>query len=53
MQSLRLLFATVVVINLCPLSNVHAMDLYVDTKTKQIFAEPGAGCNHWVVFAIR
>ena len=46
MKSLRLILATVAVINLCTLSNAYALDLYVDTKTKQIFAEPGPGRVH-------
>lgn len=46
MKSLRFILATVAVINLCTLSNAYALDLYVDTKTKQIFAEPGPGRVH-------
>lgn len=46
MKSLRFILATVAVINLCSLSNAYALDLYVDTKTKQIFAEPGPGRVH-------
>lgn len=50
MKSFRLILATVAVINLCTLSNAYAMDLYVDTKTKQIFAEPGPGRMHMGTF---
>lgn len=42
----RLTLATTAVINLGLLSNAYALDLYVDTKTKQIFAEPGPGRVH-------
>lgn len=42
----RLTLATTVLINLGLLSNAYALDLYVDTKTKQIFAEPGPGRVH-------
>jgi|GEM_PF-340665 len=46
MQSFRLILAIGVVINLIVISSAHALDLYVDTKTKQIFAEPGPGRVH-------
>lgn len=46
MQLFRLILAIGVVINLCIISSAHALDLYVDTKTKQIFAEPGPGRVH-------
>jgi len=42
----RLILAIVVAINLSTLSSAYALDLYVDTKTKQIFAEPGPGRVH-------
>ncbi|MBP6056807.1 MAG: porin [Nitrosomonas sp.] len=46
MQSFRLILAIVTVINLSVISDAYALDLYVDTKTKQIFAEPGPGRVH-------
>lgn len=46
MQSFRLILAIVAVINLSAISDAYALDLYVDTKTKQIFAEPGPGRVH-------
>lgn len=46
MQSFRLILAIVAVINLSVVSDAYALDLYVDTKTKQIFAEPGPGRVH-------
>ena len=46
MQLFRLILAIGVVINLCTISSAYALDLYVDTKTKQIFAEPGPGRVH-------
>ena len=42
----RLTLATTALINLGVLSSAYALDLYVDTKTKQIFAEPGPGRVH-------
>ena len=38
--------AIIAVSNLSVTSNAFALDLYVDTKTKQIFAEPGPGRVH-------
>lgn len=38
--------AIVAVINLSIISDAYALDLYVDIKTKQIFAEPGPGRVH-------
>jgi len=38
--------AITVAINLSVIPNAFALDLYVDTKTKQIFAEPGPGRVH-------
>ncbi|MER2510804.1 MAG: porin [Nitrosomonas ureae] len=46
MKFLSLILATLVIFNLCVISNAYALDLYVDTKTKQVFAEPGAGRVH-------
>lgn len=46
MKLFRLTLATTVLINLGVLSSAYALDLYVDTKTKQIFAEPGPGRVH-------
>lgn len=46
MQLFRPPFAILAVISLCVASSSHALDLYVDTKTKQIFAEPGPGRVH-------
>ncbi len=46
MQLFRPPLAILTVISLCVASSSHALDLYVDTKTKQIFAEPGPGRVH-------
>ncbi len=46
MQSFRFFLAIVVAIPLCSIPSAYALDLYVDTKTKQIFAEPGPGRIH-------
>lgn len=46
MQSFRFFLAIVVAIPLCYIPSAYALDLYVDTKTKQIFAEPGPGRIH-------
>lgn len=46
MKSFRLILAIVVLISLGAISSAYALDLYVDTKTKQIFAEPGPGRVH-------
>jgi len=46
MKLFRLILAIVVAINLSAISSAYALDLYVDTKTKQIFAEPGPGRVH-------
>ncbi|MEQ1719978.1 MAG: porin [Nitrosomonas sp.] len=46
MQLFRPPLAILAVISLCAASSSHALDLYVDTKTKQIFAEPGPGRVH-------
>ena len=46
MQLFRPPLAILAVISLCVASSSHALDLYVDTKTKQIFAEPGPGRVH-------
>ncbi|MDO9312421.1 MAG: porin, partial [Nitrosomonas sp.] len=46
MQLFRPILTLVFVISLSTLSNAYALDLYVDTKTKQIFAEPGPGRVH-------
>ena len=46
MRLFRHTMAIIVVINLSVISNAFALDLYVDTKTKQIFAEPGPGRVH-------
>ncbi|MDE2389860.1 MAG: porin, partial [Betaproteobacteria bacterium] len=46
----RLTLATTALINLGLLSNAYALDLYVDTKTKQIFSEPGPGRVHMGTF---
>ena len=46
MQSFRFFLAIVAAIPLCFIPNAYALDLYVDTKTKQIFAEPGPGRVH-------
>ncbi|MBV6447915.1 porin [Nitrosomonas sp.] len=46
----RLTLATTALINLGLLSSAYALDLYVDTKTKQIFAEPGPGRVHMGTF---
>lgn len=46
MKLFRLTLATTALINLGVLSSAYALDLYVDTKTKQIFAEPGPGRVH-------
>ncbi|SFF19247.1 OprO/OprP family phosphate-selective porin [Nitrosomonas sp. Nm166] len=46
MKSFRFILAIAVAINLCAISSTYALDLYVDTKTKQIFAEPGPGRVH-------
>ncbi len=46
MQLFRPPLAILAVISLCVASSSHALDLYVDTKTKQIFAEPGPGRAH-------
>jgi len=46
MQFFRFFLAIVVAIPLCSIPNAYALDLYVDTKTKQIFAEPGPGRVH-------
>lgn len=46
MRLFRLPLAILPVISLCVASSSHALDLYVDTKTKQIFAEPGPGRVH-------
>lgn len=46
MKFLSSILATLVIFNLCVISNAYALDLYVDTKTKQVFAEPGPGRIH-------
>lgn len=46
----RLTLATTALINLGLVSSAYALDLYVDTKTKQIFAEPGPGRVHMGTF---
>ena len=46
MQSFRFFLAIIAAIPLCFIPNAYALDLYVDTKTKQIFAEPGPGRVH-------
>ena len=46
MKFLSPILATLVIFNLCVISNAYALDLYVDTKTKQVFAEPGPGRVH-------
>lgn len=46
----RLTLATTALINLGLISSAYALDLYVDTKTKQIFAEPGPGRVHMGTF---
>ena len=46
MRLFRLIMAITVAINLSVIPNAFALDLYVDTKTKQIFAEPGPGRVH-------
>ena len=46
MRLFRPILTLVFVINLSTLSSAYALDLYVDTKTKQIFAEPGPGRVH-------
>ncbi|WP_295625762.1 porin [uncultured Nitrosomonas sp.] len=43
MKFLSSILATLVIFNLCVFSNAYALELYVDTKTKQVFAEPGPG----------
>lgn len=39
----RFILMAIVAVNLGMLSNAYALDLYVDTTTKQIYAEPGPG----------
>lgn len=46
MKFLSPILATLVIFNLCVISNAYALDLYVDTKTKQVFAEPGPNRVH-------
>lgn len=46
MQSFKLFVTIALAINFIWISNSYALDLYVDTKTKQVFAEPGPGRVH-------
>ncbi|SNX59598.1 phosphate-selective porin OprO and OprP [Nitrosomonas ureae] len=46
MKFFSLILATLVIFNLCAISSAYALDLYVDTKTKQVFAEPGPNRVH-------
>ncbi|WP_242447274.1 OprO/OprP family phosphate-selective porin [Nitrosomonas supralitoralis] len=46
MKFFSFFLATLAIFNLCVLSNAYALDLYVDTKTKQVFAEPGPDRIH-------
>ena len=50
MKLFRLTLAVVAATNALTLSSAYALDLYVDTKTKQIFAEPGPGRVHMGTF---
>ncbi|MBS0299942.1 MAG: porin [Proteobacteria bacterium] len=50
MKLFRLTVATAALINLGALSSAYALDLYVDTTTKQIYAEPGPGRVHMGTF---
>lgn len=50
MKLFRLTWAVVAATNALTLSSAYALDLYVDTKTKQIFAEPGPGRVHMGTF---
>ncbi|MBK8815744.1 MAG: porin [Methylococcaceae bacterium] len=43
MKITKLSLAVAVIIGSSAVSSAYAIDLYVDTKTKQIFAEPGPG----------
>ena len=46
MPLLRSSLTTLTIITACAASSSYALDLYVDKKTKQIFAEPGPGRVH-------
>lgn len=46
MRIVKPLMAVLITTQICIATSAHALDLYVDTKTKQIFAEPGPGRVH-------
>jgi len=50
MKLYRLFLIAIVVANLGMATTAHALDLYVDTTTKQIYAEPGPGRVHMGTF---
>lgn len=46
MSLFRFFLTALTIITSCAASSSYALDLYVDKKTKQIFAEPGPGRVH-------
>ena len=45
MKFSRLTLAVAAILGTSAASTTYAIDLYVDSKTKQIYAEPGPGRN--------
>ena len=46
MNFLKFVHVSIVLLGTGLSATTHAIDLYVDTKTKQIYIEPGEGREH-------